>query len=134
MAGSCARGKASPATVRPAGTRHWLPGKPVRFQLSHEVLTSIPTKFPCVEAGGRCVGQDPAGVADQTTSATEVRRVDIGGCGPLQPPKPTFRPLHQACCRAQDEHRFVRFKVTVRHPPATLASHHMLTLQLCELL
>jgi len=53
------------------------PGEtPVRFPFSQEIFRSIPTQFPCDEVKLK--------LGNQTTSASKVRRVDFGGCGPLQ--------------------------------------------------
>ena len=38
--------------VWPPETRRWLPGNPVRFPLSHQILMSVPIEFPPVELTG----------------------------------------------------------------------------------
>jgi hypothetical protein len=70
-AGSSRRLKPS-SPVRPSGTRCGLPGNPVRFPLSHQILTSVPTEFPPVGAGGRFLGQDRA--ASQPVRRPQPRR------------------------------------------------------------
>src|SRR5712691_4672035 len=79
-------GRPRPQGLQPTRIGRWLSGDPVRFPLSHEILTSIPTEFPGVETGG---GARSGWMTDQTTSTTKVRRVDFGDCGPLQPRKST---------------------------------------------
>jgi len=47
----------------------------------------IPSEFPRIDVSGRLLGQDEIDAAIQTTFTAKLRRVDFGGCGPLQPEK-----------------------------------------------
>ena len=44
--------------VRPAGAWCWIGGHPVRFPLSHQILTSVPTEFSPVAADRRVLAQE----------------------------------------------------------------------------
>ena len=63
---------------------HEPPGNPVQFPDSHSIPTSIPSEFPRLDVRGRAPGQDEIDTVIQTTSTSNVRRVDFGGCGPPQ--------------------------------------------------
>src|SRR5215467_7550685 len=65
---------------------HEPPGNPVQFPDSHSIPTSIPSEFPRLDVRGRAPGQDEIDAVIQTTSTSNVRRVDFGGCGPPQRP------------------------------------------------
>ncbi len=71
-----------------AGSGSWGPhGNPVQFPHSHHIPAPIPSEIPRIDFSGMALGQAEMDSAIQTTSTSKVRRVDVGGCGPLQPPK-----------------------------------------------
>ncbi len=65
---------------------HGPQGNPAQFPESRSTPTSIPSEFPSIDVSGRALGQDEIDAAIQTTSTSKVRRVDFGGCGPVQSP------------------------------------------------
>jgi len=62
------------------------PGPIPRFPLHSRIDSQV--NFPPIDVSGRALGQDEVDAAIQTTSTAKVRRVDFGGCGPLQPLTP----------------------------------------------
>jgi len=74
-------------TGRPRRRRSGPQGIPVQFSDSHSIPTSISSEFPRIDVSGRALGKDEKDPAIQTTSTAKLRRVDFGGCGPLQPEK-----------------------------------------------
>ncbi len=81
------RGRAQRRCVRSLPEATDFRGTPVQVLDSHSIPTSIPSEFPRIAFSGRAPGQDQIDAAIQTTSTSKVRRVDFGGCEPLQPPK-----------------------------------------------
>src|SRR5215831_18910009 len=75
---------------------HGSQGIPVQFLDSHSTPTSISSEFPRIDVSGRALGKDERAPAIQTTSTSKRRRVDFGGCGPPQSPKPHRRSPHWA--------------------------------------
>ena len=59
---------------------------PVPFPDSHSIPTLISSEFPRIDVCGRALRKDEKAPAIQDDVYLEGGRVDVGGCGPPQPP------------------------------------------------